>query len=117
MRLKELRIKNGYNQKELAEKLNCAQNTISNWESGKRGIDAETLLHLADFYGVSTDYILGRHVNPENPTDPLQNKLISIFTSLNDLGKLEAIKRIDELSQLPMYQGVKLPVEKEYNNA
>lgn len=102
MRLKELRIKNQLNQKQLAEKMGYKQNTISQWESGQRAVDAETLVRLADFYGVSTDYILEREVIELN--DPLYNRLSAVFNTLNDLGKNEAIKRVCELSELPRYR-------------
>lgn len=104
MRLKELRIKNGLNQKELAEKMGYRQNTISQWENGQRTIDADTLIKLAGFYGVSTDYILGRPTGKSDKDDPLQNRLIVIFNALNDIGKNEAIKRVLELTELPRYR-------------
>lgn len=59
MRLKELRIEKKMNQKELADRLGYKQNTISQWENGKRFMDTETLRTIADFFDVSTDYLLG----------------------------------------------------------
>ena len=104
MRLKELRIQHGISQGDLADKLGYKQGTISQWESGKRLIDVETLIALADFYGVSTDYILERPTKEVGQEDPLQNKMIIVFNALNDLGKNEAIKRVFELSELPRYK-------------
>lgn len=60
IRLRELREGKNISQKELGEIFNVAQNTISNWEKGSREPDASTLLKLADLFGVSVDYILGR---------------------------------------------------------
>lgn len=57
-RLKEIRKERGLSQKELAEKLGCGQNTISMWESGKRIMDSAALAEVADFFGVTTDYLL-----------------------------------------------------------
>ena len=104
MRLKELRIQHGISQGDLADKLGFKQGTISQWESGKRLIDIETLTTLADLYGVSTDYILERPTKEVSSEDPLQNKMIVVFNTLNDLGKSEAIKRVFELSELPRYK-------------
>lgn len=103
-KLKELRIKNGLNQKELADEMGYKQNTVSQWENGQRAIDTNVLGKLADFYGVSADYLLGRSPKVREIDDPLQNRLIAAFSSLNDLGKKEAIKRVAELSELEKYR-------------
>lgn len=58
-RLTKLREEKGYMQKEVAEKVGIAPNTLSGYERDVRTPDAETLVKLAKFYGVSVDYILG----------------------------------------------------------
>ena len=58
--IRELRIKKGLEQKELANILKVHKGTISNWENNKRVPDNEMLLTIADFFGESTDYLLGR---------------------------------------------------------
>lgn len=63
--LRYLRRKNSLTQKELAEKLNKAESTISMWERGDREIDQETLVLIADLFNVSVDFLIGRTSNPE----------------------------------------------------
>lgn len=58
MRLKELREENGVSQKQIAEYLSIKQNTYSQYETGKRQLPIELLIKLAQFYNVTTDYIL-----------------------------------------------------------
>lgn len=58
-RLKQLRIEYGILQKDLAEQLQLSQQTISLYESSKRQPDYDTLRTIAEFFNVSTDYILG----------------------------------------------------------
>lgn len=58
MRLREIREENGVTQKRLAEYLHIRQNTYSQYENGQRQLPIETLIELAKFYKVSTDYIL-----------------------------------------------------------
>ena len=58
-RLKQLRNEYGILQKDLAEQLNLSQQTISLYESNKRQPDYDTLRTIAEFFNVSTDYILG----------------------------------------------------------
>lgn len=59
-RFAELRREKGLTQAELADKLQMGTQTMYTWESGVRTPPVEKLEILADFYGVSTDYILGR---------------------------------------------------------
>ena len=57
--LKDLRIEKGLSQKQLAKELGVLERTVSYWESGKRECDFDTLILIAKFFAVSTDYLLG----------------------------------------------------------
>ena len=57
-RIAELRRKRNMSQKQFSKLLNVAQNTISQWETGQRDIDSTTLIKIAEFFNVSTDYLL-----------------------------------------------------------
>lgn len=59
-RLKQLRQAQNISQLKLAMDLNMNQNSISRYETGEREADYETLIKLADYFGVSLDYLLGR---------------------------------------------------------
>ena len=65
MRLKELRAKKGISQLKLALDLNTNQNTISRYETGERQAEYATLIAIADYFGVSLDYLLERTDNPK----------------------------------------------------
>lgn len=59
--LKSLRKSRGFNNaKDFCEAIDISVNTYQNYETGKRIPTAEMLIKLADFYGVTTDYLLGR---------------------------------------------------------
>lgn len=58
-RLKELRLEKNLSQNELAEKLGVSQKSISNWETGVREADFETLEKMTKFFNVTADYLLG----------------------------------------------------------
>lgn len=58
MRLRDLREDNDLTQKQVAEILFIKQNTYSQYETGERQIPIPLLMRLAEYYGVSTDYIL-----------------------------------------------------------
>lgn len=58
--LAELRKDKHLLQKDLADFLSISIGTVSNYETGAHEPDFETLCKLADFFQVSTDYLLGR---------------------------------------------------------
>ena len=60
IRLKELREKAGYSQQGFANAIGVKQSTVGNWEAGAREPKFEVMERLADFFGVSVDYLLGR---------------------------------------------------------
>ena len=59
LRLRDLREDNDYTQSQIAEVLNCRQNTYHQYENEKRQIPIELLKKLALLYGTSIDYIVG----------------------------------------------------------
>lgn len=62
-RLRDLREDADMNQTEVAKLLFTSQTVYSRYERGVLTIPVEHLIILADYYGVSTDYILGRTNN------------------------------------------------------
>lgn len=60
IRIRDLREDRDLSQKEIAELLQVHQTTYSDYELGKVNIPVPALHKLADFYGVSIDYLLGR---------------------------------------------------------
>lgn len=68
-RFKEARTQSGRSLNDAAEELQVSTASIVNWESGRRIPSVETIMKLADLYGVSVDYLLGR----TNRADPFCN--------------------------------------------
>lgn len=59
-RIKELRVDNDIKQTVIAKYLGVSQNTYSDYEHGKINVPVDIIIKLADFYKVSTDYLLNR---------------------------------------------------------
>lgn len=59
-RLRELRSEKGLTQGELAKQFSLKASTIGMYENGRRMPEIKTLLTMADFFNVTTDYLLGR---------------------------------------------------------
>lgn len=55
VQLKSCRNKNGWTQKDLAEKLNVSDKTISSWETGRTYTDISMLLNLSELFNISLD--------------------------------------------------------------
>lgn len=68
-RFRELRESRGLNQTQVGELANVAQSAVSKWERGESEPPHGTLRILADFYGVSIDYLLGREPETERAPD------------------------------------------------
>lgn len=64
-RLKDLREDRDMKQVQIAELLGIQQTVYSRYERGFQNIPIEHLIFLADYYDVSTDFILGRTDNPK----------------------------------------------------
>lgn len=60
LRLREIRKENGISLKKLGEIVGVAESTMSLYENEKRQPDYDTLNKLADYFNVTTDYLLGR---------------------------------------------------------
>lgn len=71
-RLKQLREDAGYSQYSLSAAIGVSQSAVGSWESGVRVPKFATLQKLADFFGVSVDYLLGREMSelPISYNDP-----------------------------------------------
>lgn len=71
--IKDLRKKEKYTQAELAAKLSVNQTTVSCWETGKATPPPEMLMTLAQFFGVTVDYLMGN-----TPAKPEKKKGVQI---------------------------------------
>ena len=80
-RLKELRKES---QQKIAEKFGITQRTYSNYESGCTQIPDDLKIRLAEYFGVSVDYLLGRTENvlDRRPTSDIAENFIKEFWEL-----------------------------------
>ena len=108
-RLKRLRMEKGITQKELADRLHISRATIAGYESLGKEPDGEKLCALADFFGVSVDYLLGvtdsRELTSPAPAAaqrPVEAAIAGELGSLSDrqldrlFGYIQALKELPE---------------------
>lgn len=89
-RLAQLRESLGLTKAEIARRLHVGNTTYANWEYGLREPNADMIVTLAEFFNVSTDYLLGRDTEAWKTKEPIANY---------DLEKDEPLS----------YRGVELP--------
>lgn len=99
MRLKELRAEAGLSQKEFANAIGAAQNTVSQWETGTRRLDDQTICKMALFFGCSADYLLGlsetqKIASPRELSEAKQS-MYELIDSLSD----EQVSRLYEIAK------------------
>lgn len=82
-RLKELRLQKGLTQQQVANAIGKTYQAYSYYENGKRDPDTETLKLLADFFNVSTDYLLEAPQNVEKIPKDLKKILEDEEVTLN----------------------------------
>ena len=81
-RIKELRTAFGWNQVQLAEKLNITKQTVSNWENENILPSIEMLIRLAKLFKVSTDYLLGMDNSLQINVDGLPIQFVAHITQI-----------------------------------
>ena len=87
--IKKLRMAQGLNQVEFAKCLSVTKQCVSNWENDNVVPSIEMLCKIADFFKVSTDYLLGRSEQRAIDVSNLTEEQIAHLTSItDDLAKL-----------------------------
>ena len=93
-RLKDLRSKKGYTQKQVAEILKVGRATIAGYETKSIYPDYEKLIVLANLFNCSTDYLLGRNELPNYFSSDLINltdRIVELLISENIISNTETI--------------------------
>ena len=96
-RLRELRQTMGLTQGELAQQMGIPQNTLSTYETGRHEPDYELLKKFADFFDVTTDYLLGH----EHASKAMPVIRIPVLGSIPAGIPLEAIEEILDWEGIP----------------
>lgn len=96
--LRALRKQNNLTIAQVAEKLNLPFETYRSYEAGKNQADYETLVKLADFFGVTVDYLLGREEEknlierpPYEITDKQLIDFIKLYKVMTEIQKAQVL--------------------------
>ena len=93
-KLKALRIKYGYSQKQLADKIGVSPSIVSGYETGERTPSVKILLSLSYIFNCSTDYLLGKQspapkrlINVDGLTDNQINAIMNVINAIKETQK------------------------------
>ena len=105
-RLRHLREKLEWSQKDAAYRLGTYQQRYAHWENEITKPDPDEIKKLADVFGVSSDWLLGRKTSmvqeeqaeyvTTHPADPLTTSLLLIVRSLDSQSKKDVLKYAEE---------------------
>ena len=126
VRIKDARKKAGKTQKWLADSIKVSQTAVALWENGSRQPTAEIIEQIANVLNVSPSYLMGWDIpegltyigggfyGKEAPAEmqerflkrmtAYQSRFSELMTQLNEDGQKEAVKRMEELTEIPKYQ-------------
>ncbi|MBD5459127.1 MAG: helix-turn-helix transcriptional regulator [Lachnospiraceae bacterium] len=101
-RIHEKRKENGITLAQIAEKLGVTEATAQRYERGNiKSIPYEHMCAYGEILHCSPSYLMGWDAKEHPKTESL--KIIQYYEKLNDVGKQEAEKRVEELTHLPRY--------------
>ena len=106
--IRNLRVEKGLTQEELGNLLGLKKAAINKYEKGRvENIKRSVIEKMAEIFEVSPCSILGYTEDIKQPSTPPisleEQKLLKSFNKLNDIGKREAVKRVDELTYVYDY--------------
>jgi len=86
-RLKKVRMEKGVTQKVFAEALNVSSSAVSKWENGQNEPDIETLLEIANYYGISIKELIEEDLEKASDGQKQQENTEEGARSEKDAGK------------------------------
>ena len=94
-RLKELRKQQNLTQDDIAKMLNTKQQTYQRYEIEQSEPNLDTLCKLADYYGVTLDYLIGRNYKNElGYINDSEKELLNNFRQLKPINQIKIIAEI-----------------------
>lgn len=106
-RIKKLRDEKNISQIDLAEYLGISQQALSKWENNKTEPDNDSLIKIAQYFNVSTDYLLGNSESRNN-LQPYESELEKVLFS-----KAKELSDEDKRTVLSVINAIKRDVDNE----
>lgn len=91
MRLKQIRKSKKYSQQTVADYICCSSKVYARYEAGTRQPSIDILCKLAEFFGVSVDYIIGRDVVDNSSITEKEAEIIKAVRNADERAQEDAI--------------------------
>ena len=91
-------------QKKLGANIGVSEGNISDWKSGRAAPSIEVLPKIANYLNCSVDCLLGRADRPTIEVEKDLQKIIDIYSNLNDERKRKLFEYANDLSELEKYE-------------
>ena len=92
--IKDIRIRKGLSQANVAEALGVSSVVYSRYETGSRQPTTETLIQLADIFGVTVDYLLGRQDIEDSTLSEYELRLLMAARNADERAKQDALNML-----------------------
>lgn len=107
-RIRALREKTGMSARKFAEEMGMKYTTYYGYETGSREPGSDSIVALAKYYNVTTDYILGIEKSPApaeaDTGDKRLNGIIENYHQLNEAGQQQLADQAESLTYMPKYK-------------
>jgi transcriptional regulator with XRE-family HTH domain len=106
--LKKAREKAGLTQAQAAIAIGVSDGTYKNYEQGKREPNGDKMVTIANLFGVTTDYLLGRETQIKDPIETMMNQLhlnlyeraiVSAYLAMDTKSRSDLVKMVQNVAQ------------------
>ena len=98
-RIEKLLIDTGISKKTMLNDLSLGINTFSNWKNRGTIPSGETLQKIADYFGVTVDYLLGKAPEQSNDLSEDERELLGLLRQLSDDDLTTALKLVKLMAE------------------
>ena len=92
--IKDIRLRKGLTQSEVATALGVSSVVYSRYENGKRQPSIDTLVQMADIFGVTVDYLLGRQDIEDSTLSEYELHLLIASRNADERAKQDALNML-----------------------
>lgn len=91
MNIKDIRARKGLTQAEVASALGVSPVVYSRYETGSRQPSIDMLVQMADIFGVTVDYLLGRRIAEDSSLSDFEQRLLNAARNADERARQDAL--------------------------